>query len=134
MSRLEELVNLRTQIDAEIERERVAIARAKALRRTALAAITRGSWTTRVFAAVCQHYSVSGDDVLGDSRTRYITDARHVSFWLMRDAGRTYTEIGGEMGRDHTTVMNGVRRVDASPDLLAVAGEIRALLTGEVAA
>lgn len=131
MTRLEELITLRAQIDAEIERERIAAARARNLRRTALIAITRGSWNTRVFNAVCEHFNVTGDDVLGTRRTRYIMDARHVAFWLMRDAGRSLSEIGREMDKDHTTVMHGCRRVAKSPELLAVAAEIRTFLTGE---
>lgn len=131
MSRLDQLVALRRQIDAEIEREHAAIIRQQNLRRTALVAITRGSWNTRVFAAVCDHYDVDGDAVLGGSRSRAATDARHVAMWLMRDADRTLTEIGDEMDRDHTTVLNAVRRVDRTSDLLTVATEIRALLTGE---
>lgn len=134
MSRLDDLIDLRRQIDAEIERERVNAARATKLRRTALVAISRGSWTTRVFSAVCQHYDVSGDDVLSDARARYVINARHVAIWLMRDAGRTYSEIGREMGRDHTSVIHACRRVEGRPDLLAVAAEIRGLLTGESAA
>lgn len=134
MSRLDDLLALRHQIDEEIEREHAAILRAKQLRKTAVVALTRGSWNTRVFAAVCAHYAIEGDLILGDSRDRYALNARHVAMWLMRDAGRTYVEIGEEMGRDHTSVINACRRVEANPPLLAIATEIRELLTGEEAA
>lgn len=134
MSRLDDLYALRKQIDAEIEREHAAVVRASKIRRTAINVLSRGSWNTRVFAAACEHYAVSGDDVLGTNRSRVVLDARHVAMWLMRDAGRTLVEIGEEMGKDHTSVMNGVRRVESTPGLLAVAVELRGLLTGEAAA
>lgn len=134
MTRLDDLLELRRQIDAEIEREHAAMIRAQKLRRTALVAITRGSWSTRVFTAACDHFGVTGDDVLGDNRGTYAVNARHVAMWLMRDAGRTYPEIGREMERDHTSAIYAVKRVNKTPALLAVAVEIRALLTGEAAA
>ena len=134
MSRLDDLLALRNQIDKEIEIEHAAIERTRQIRRTAIVALTRGSWNTRVFAAVCAHYNVNGDLILGDTRDRRVLDARHVAMWLMRDAGRTYGEIGSEMGRDHSSVINACRRVDRTPRLLAGATEIRTLLTGEEAA
>lgn len=133
-TRLDQLLDLRRQIDVEIERERIAAARALRLRRTALAAMTRGTWSTRVFNAACEHFSVAGDDILGPRMTRYILDARHVVMWLLHDSGRSYSEIGRELGKDHTTVRNACERVERRPDLLAVAAEVRSLLTEEEAA
>jgi chromosomal replication initiation ATPase DnaA len=134
MSRLDELYALRKQVDDEIEREHAAITRARRLSCRVVAVTTRGSWSQRVFDASCHHFSVTADDVLSGKRDRVHVDARHVAMWLMRDAGRSYPEIGNEIGVDHSTVMNGVKRVEGDERLLATACEIRAALTGEAAA
>ncbi len=134
MSRLDDLYALRNEVDAEIEREHAAIIRARRLRDRAIVAITRGSWTQRVFNASCEHYGTSPDDVLSTRRDRVLVDTRHVAMWLMRDAGRTYPEIGNELGVHHSTVMNGIQRVNADERLLGTAVAIRTALTGEAAA
>ena len=134
MSRLDELYALRKQVDDEIEREHAAVRRARGLATRVVATVTRGSWSQRVFDASCAHFGVSADDVLGGRRDRVFVDARHVAMWLMRDADRSYPEIGNELGVDHTTVMNGVKRVEGDERLLATACAIRELLTGESAA
>lgn len=134
MSRLDDLLALRRQIDEEIEREHAAIHRHQSLANRVTIATTRASWSQQVFNAACKHYGVTADDVLSGRRDRPTLDARHTAMWLMRDAGRTYPEIGNELGMDHTTAINGVRRVEGNARLLATAVSIRAALTGEEAA
>ena len=134
MSRLDELYALRKQVDDEIEREHAAITRARRLSCRVVAVTTRGSWSQRVFDASCAHFGVTADQVLSGRRDRIFVDARHVAMWLMRDAGRSFPEIGNELGVDHSTVMNGVRRVDGNERLLATGCAIREVLTGESAA
>lgn len=135
MSRLDELHALRKQVDDEIKREHAALARARRLATAvSVVASTRGSWSQRVFDASCAHFGVTADQVLSGRRDRIFVDARHVAMWLMRDAGRSFPEIGNELGVDHSTVMNGVRRVDGDERLLATGCAIREVLTGESAA
>lgn len=131
MTRLDQLRALRDEIDAEIERETIAAKRRAELMAKTAVVLTRGSWNTRVFAATCAHFGVTGDDLLGESRRRQTLDARHVAMWLMHHSGRAYAEIGRELGKDHTTAMNACKRVESRPDLLAAAGEIYRALTGE---
>ena len=65
-----------------------------------------------ILAAVCDYYGVSRDVLLGKSREMTIAQARQVTMYLMReDAGLTATQIGIELGRDHSTVLHGHGRV-----------------------
>lgn len=131
MSRLDDLIALRRQLDMEIERERATEARLRQLRLNAIATMTRGSWNTRVFYAACEHYGLDANKVLDGAREQSSINARHVAMWLMHDAKRSYSEIGRQLGMDHTSVRNGVLRVAADPELLAGARDINAVLTGD---
>jgi chromosomal replication initiation ATPase DnaA len=133
MSRLDDLLTLRRQIEIEIERERSAAVRIKALSAAVLHVTTRGTWNERVIAATCHHFAVDVDRVRGGHRDRNTVDARHTAMWLIRDAGRSYPEIGAELGMDHTSAISGVRRVEKTERLLATAYTIRRSLTGEEA-
>ncbi len=130
-TRLDELISLRQELDVAIEHERATQARTRLLLTRVHVATTRGSWNTRVFAAACRHFDVTGDAVLSGARDRQTLAARHVAMWLMRDAGRSYTEIGRELGCDHSTVIHAVRRINADDPLLATAHMLRSALTGE---
>lgn len=131
MSRLDDLISLRREIDAEIAYEREAAARGRALQERVRAVTTRASWNARVIAATCHHFGIEQDTLLSGRRHRDVTDARHTAMWLMRDADRTLLEIAAELGMDHTSVMHGVRRVDQSPALRNDAYIIREALTGQ---
>lgn len=134
MSRLDQLLALRKQVDDEIAREHAAIVRTRKLSTHVVVTTTRGSWSQRVFAAACQHFGVDADEVIDGSRRTSHVDARHVAMWLMRDSGRTYPEIGRQLGMDHTSAIHGVRRIEGDERLLATACAIREQLTGEAAA
>lgn len=113
---------------AEVARLKAEAERAKATKsRPSIAADD----ALRAAAAL---FEVGLADLLVDDRRRPLVDARGVAMWLMRRSGYPYQAIGRALGRDHTTVIHHVRRVQRDPDLLAVASEVRVLLTGEVAA
>jgi chromosomal replication initiation ATPase DnaA len=47
------------------------------------------------------------------SRRKTVSEARCAVYWLARKLTRlSYPEIAHELGRDHTTVMNGVESID----------------------
>lgn len=133
VTRLDMLLNLRDQVDAEIARERRTLGRIARLRNEVSAALVApgGSWTQRILAVAAEAFDVTADDLTGRSKDSDVVQARHVATWLLREAGRSYPEIGRVLGRDHSTAMNGVRRVEASPVLLAVAVDLRTRLLGE---
>ncbi len=85
-----------------------------------------GEWTTPpVSLNDRQHWA---------TKARAIVDARHVFMWLLRQQGRSYPEIGAELGMDHTSAINGVKRVDGDPLLRDAAAAVHQKLTGEMAA
>lgn len=68
-----------------------------------------------IMEATADKYSLSLSDLTGPYRTRAIVTGRHVTMYLMRQlTDLSFPEIGKHLGgRDHTTVMNGVKKIDA---------------------
>jgi chromosomal replication initiator protein len=68
----------------------------------------------RIIADVALETGVPRRDILGDARTKHIVDARHLAMWrVRRETGMSLPAIGREFNRDHTSVLNAIRRVDA---------------------
>lgn len=69
---------------------------------------------------VAEHYGVTVDQLHGKCREQRIAHARHVAIYLTRELTRlSLAQIGNEFGgRDHTTVINSLRRavMIASPE------------------
>ena len=57
-------------------------------------------------------FGVTFEMVLGRSRTFTVCRARDAVMTKLREQGLSYPEIGTLLGRDHTTVMAGVRRFE----------------------
>ena len=60
-TRLDDLLQLRAEIETEIVRERKAMKRAKELRIEMIRLGSRTTWSQRVFAAACARYGVEVD-------------------------------------------------------------------------
>jgi chromosomal replication initiation ATPase DnaA len=61
---------------------------------------------------VCRAHHVTRAEVCGCLRTKAIVSARHEVWWRLRhhpELNFSYEEIGCLFGRDHTTVLSGVR-------------------------
>lgn len=69
-----------------------------------------------VMQAVTRHFSVGRRELAGRSRTKDIVLPRQVAMYLLRlETDASLVEIGGELGgRDHTTVLHGIRQVERS--------------------
>ena len=131
MSRLTDLISLRERIELEIERERRFLRRVEKLRRSAaLAVTTSNGWQGRIITTTAHHFGVTFEEITGPGRGAEVVRARFVACWLMREAGRTSTEVGHAVNRDHTTALNAYKRVEADPALLATAVAIRTRLHG----
>ncbi len=65
--------------------------------------------------AVAEHYALKQADLLCERRTRAIARPRHVAMYLAKTlTTRSYPDIGRRFGgRDHTTVLHAVRRIEA---------------------
>ncbi len=64
--------------------------------------------------ATAQHFEVSVHDVLGHSRKAFSAHVRHVAMYVAKQLTlATYPMLGRTFdGRDHTTVMHGVRKIE----------------------
>jgi chromosomal replication initiator protein len=67
----------------------------------------------QVQAAVCEWFGVSQADLRGDKRPQSIAYPRHIAMYLCRElTDQSLPKIGAKFGgRDHSTVMHGVRRI-----------------------
>ena len=63
---------------------------------------------------VAEHFNIRLSDMLGPKRTRTIARPRQIAMYLSKQmTSRSLPEIGRRFGgRDHTTILHGVRKVD----------------------
>ncbi len=63
---------------------------------------------------VAEHYNVRLSDLIGPKRLRTIARPRQVAMYLAKQlTSRSLPEIGRRFGgRDHTTIMHGVRKIE----------------------
>ncbi len=61
------------------------------------------------------YFSLSTGDLMSKSRSRPLTQARHIAMYLMREnTGLSLMKIGEIFGgRDHTTALHGIKKVEA---------------------
>jgi chromosomal replication initiation ATPase DnaA len=60
---------------------------------------------------VAKRYGLAVPVLLGRSHALHVVRARKVLYRELRESGMSYPSIGAFVGRDHTTVMNGLKRV-----------------------
>jgi chromosomal replication initiator protein len=67
-----------------------------------------------ILERTAHYYGLSVDDLVSPSRSRPLTTARHVAMYLLREnTAMSYVRIGELFGgRDHTTVLHGVTKID----------------------
>jgi chromosomal replication initiator protein len=68
-----------------------------------------------IMEETAQYFSLSTGDLTSKSRSRPLTQARHIAMYLMRECtGLSLVKIGEIFGgRDHTTVLHGIKKVEA---------------------
>lgn len=68
----------------------------------------------KIIDTVADYYNLSPSQITGSSRSAQITLARHISMYLIRKHLDVPLKKVGAMfgGKDHTTVMNGISKVD----------------------
>lgn len=115
-TRLAELLRMRGFIDREIQAERQAIA---------------ASGATHLIQAAADLYGTTPSAIQSRANFREVVNARMVACWLLRQAGKSYPEIGRAVCRDHSTAISACRAVEKDPSKLAMA---RQLFAQEVAA
>ena len=66
-----------------------------------------------VMQAVTRYYQVTAQDLRGPGRRRDLVVPRQVAMFLMRaETGSSLVEIGQRLGRDHSTVLHGIEKVE----------------------
>lgn len=87
-----------------------------------------------VIAAVCTFFDLPRDALLDKNRATRVAQARQMVMYLLReDGGLTATQIGAELGRDHSTVLHGHARIARAlalgdPTLPIVLDQVRGLI------
>jgi chromosomal replication initiator protein len=68
----------------------------------------------RIMKAVCQHFEVSPADLCSPRRPQALSFARQAAMYLLRERTElSLSEIGDVLGgRDHTTILHGVRKIE----------------------
>jgi chromosomal replication initiator protein len=73
-----------------------------------------------IILMVAIHTGIPYDAIKGSDKHRSVVRARQVAMSAVRARlGLSYPELGMVFGKDHTTVMNGVKRVRMSEELSA---------------
>ena len=54
---------------------------------------------------------VPEEKILGKRRTRQVSELRQILYYVLRKTGYSFPSIGFALGRDHTTIMYGVRKI-----------------------
>jgi chromosomal replication initiation ATPase DnaA len=66
---------------------------------------------SEAISAVSAATGIPGNTLLSPTRTAHVARARHVAMAICRAKGMSLSEIGRAFNRDHTSVLNGLRRV-----------------------
>ncbi len=78
---------------------------------------------------ICRYYNISEADLKGQRKTAELALARQISMYLMRTLSDCYTygDIGKYLGRDHSTIIHGVSKIEerlSDPSFKTIIDEI----------
>jgi chromosomal replication initiator protein len=121
---------VRLKAYASLYNQPVTLEMAKAQLKTVIREQTHQVTVERIQRIVSNYYNVKPKELLGERRHRAIAQPRHIAMYLSRHhTNESFPEIGKQFGgRDHSTVMNAVSKIEKS--LLAdeaLKEEVRAL-------
>ena len=67
----------------------------------------------KIFTAIFQRYNIKKEDLVSTKRNKEIAYARHICVYLIREVTEmSLPNIGKLFGRDHTTVMNSIDKIE----------------------
>ena len=94
---------------------RMTLDEAQAILRTNLACNERRVTVDQIQKTVAEHYQLKQADLISERRARVVARPRQVAMWLAKQiTTRSLPDIGRRFGgRDHTTVLHAVRRIEA---------------------
>lgn len=88
----------------------------------------RGSVFEQAVEFAAHTFLIEPAQLLSEDRTRRVSDARAVAMGVLRLEGMTLPAIARPFGRDHTTVLASLRRVEGTAALAEYAQQIHARL------
>ena len=66
-----------------------------------------------ILSEVCRFYSLDEGAIRSGQKNKTVSEARQVTMYLMKTMlGHSTTDIGRELGRDHSTAIHGIRKVE----------------------
>ena len=67
-----------------------------------------------IIRTVAEHFDLSANDLIGNKRSSQITYPRQIAMYLCRQMTDITLKIIGDKlgGRDHSTIMNGIKRIE----------------------
>ena len=94
---------------------RLSLDEAQAILRPHLACNERKVTVDMIQKVVAEHYSLKQADLISERRARAVARPRQVAMWLAKQiTTRSLPDIGRRFGgRDHTTVLHAVRRIES---------------------
>jgi chromosomal replication initiator protein len=94
---------------------RLTLDEAQAILRPHLACNERRVTVDQIQKVVAEHYQMKQSDLISERRARAVARPRQVAMWLAKQiTTRSLPDIGRRFGgRDHTTVLHAVRRIEA---------------------
>lgn len=97
------------------EISRMTLDEAQGILRPNLACNERRVTVDQIQKTVAEHYQLKQADLISERRARVVARPRQVAMWLAKQiTTRSLPDIGRRFGgRDHTTVLHAVRRIDA---------------------
>lgn len=73
-------------------------------------------------SSVADLFGLTPESVLSKGRNSTQADARWVIAYVMRSQmNMSLPAIGRRLGRDHTTILHGLRQIEKRPDLVSLA-------------
>lgn len=91
--------------------------------------------------ACAEVFDISADDLFGTRRFSHLTLPRQLAMWMARNRTElSLPVIGRLMGRDHTTILHGVQKIEemvndpARADIKAAIRSVEAVLSGAATA
>ncbi len=117
-SNIRELEGALTRLVAEVTlvsgRGEISIEMAQEALHDLLRANERHVTVEEIQKRVCEHYNIRLSDLLSPRRARAVARPRQVAMYLAKQlTTRSLPEIGRRFGgRDHTTIMHGVRKIE----------------------
>ena len=85
---------------------------------------------------IADYFNLTPEEITGKGKTRNVANARQMAIYLIRKlTGQTLEDIGKLIGRDHTTVLHSIRKVEenlaSDPRLADTVRDVTANITNK---